>query len=335
MVWSICLALACQQELTPRTQETIDKALRFLAKEQGRHGGISQSYPVAATSMGCLAFLASGSTPSRGAYAPNIQRGLEYILKSCHRSGFICEGGVGGQSGMYGHGFATLFLAEALGMIDDPDLFRRVHEALRQAVRLLEQAQNQFGGWNGSPDGTQSDDGSGAVAIMQIMALRAARNAGVSVREVTIDKAKKYLLEMMNKDGWYQYNYHGRNGQHRSLGTTGPGAYMMGAMGLNRESKYEKAMKNIISMSPFKQGANGFFAYANFYASLAMFQRGGADWIKWYTEMREFMIKNQSANGGWTDPYGGLFVAFNVLSLELPFRYLPCFQEGGSGREGQ
>ncbi len=336
------------QEVTREVRAAISKALGYLAKSQSRNGSFQSSVPVATTSMACLAFMASGNTPSRGEYAPNIRRGLEYILKCTSRSGFITEGNnaFGGSSGMHGHGFATLFLAEALGMIEDPELYERVHEKLKQAVHCLEQTQNRFGGWNSSPDSQQTDDGSGAVAIMQIMALRASRSAGVTVRQETIDKSKKYVLDMTTEEGWYQYNWNSRGG-HRSSGLAGPGTYMLGAMELYNNPKYERGIKNIYSSAPFIKGNKGgggmgsdsgwmsWYYYTLFYSSLAMFQHGGKEWQVWYSSMREELIKKQTNDGRWEDPYGGLYTAFAVLSLELPFRYLPFFQEGGKGREGQ
>jgi hypothetical protein len=332
-------------EVTPETEKAIEKGLGYLAKSQSRNGSFQSSVPVATTSIACLSFMAAGNTPSRGLYSTNIRRGLEYILKCVSRSGYITEGNnaFGGSSGMHGHGFATLFLAEALGMIEDPELYERVHEKLKSAVRITEQTQNQFGGWNSAPDPKQSDDGSGAVAIMQIMALRAARSAGVTIRQETIDKAKKYVQDMTTDDGWYQYNWNSRGG-HRSSGLAGPGTYMLGAMELYTNPKYERGIKNLLSTAPFIKGNKGngsdsgwmsWYYYTLFYASLAIFQHGGKEWQTWYSSMRDDLIKKQTNDGRWEDPYGGLYTAFAVLSLELPYRYLPFFQEGGKGREGQ
>ena len=73
---------------------------------------------------------------------------------------------------MYGHGFATLFLAEVYGMTPRPD----VRETLRKAVRLIVQTQNQEGGWRYHP---VRNDAALSVTSCQIMALRAARTTGV------------------------------------------------------------------------------------------------------------------------------------------------------------
>src|SRR5262245_36610311 len=201
-------------EVTAKTEEAIAKALDRMASHQTRDGSFGGSVPLATTSLACLAFLGSGSTPQAGKYATNIRRGLQYVRKCCTKSGFITDFGV---SGMYGHGYATLLLAETVGMLHDPAEIEATRDALSSAVALLERAQNCYGGWNTAPDGSATDDGSGAIAIMQITALRAARNSGIQVRPQTIEKSRKYLLEMASPDGWYAYNYGMRgSSQHSS-----------------------------------------------------------------------------------------------------------------------
>src|SRR5205823_4279568 len=73
---------------------------------------------------------------------------------------------------MYGHGFATLFLAEVSGMVPDKAVAKQVHDTLRRAVQCILNSQNGEGGWRYQPVGRDADL---SVTICQIMALRAAR----------------------------------------------------------------------------------------------------------------------------------------------------------------
>jgi squalene cyclase len=330
-------------EITPQTTEAIQRGLEYFAQAQMKNGAINSQYPIATTSLAGLCWLASGNTPSRGKYRENIKLALKYLLRSQLKNGFIR--GTDEQSGMYGHGYAALFLAEVFGMIENKELYEETKDALKKSINLLETTQNRYGGWNTAPDAQATDDGSGAIAIMQVMALRAARNAGISVKKEIIDKSKKYLLDMTTEDGWYQYNYHRRGGYYSSA-LTGAGMYMLGALGLYNEPKYKKGIANIMKNAPFlnkskekekkDQGWLSFYYYTCFYSSLAMFQYGGPDWILWYKTIREELINKQSANGSWSgDSYGGIYSAFAILSLELAYRYLPIFQEGGKGAEGK
>jgi hypothetical protein len=209
-------------------------------------------------------------------------------------------------------------------------------------VHVIQHSQNGFGGWNATKNPDDSDDGSGAIAVMQVTALRAARNAGIYVGRSTIDRAKKYLLEMMSADGWYQYNYHHIGGRNRSSGLTGPGSYMLGALDLHDDGKYEKGIRNLMGAAPFlgarrgrsDSGWDSWYFYTLFYSSLAIFQYGGDEWARWYPAMRDEVLKKQRPDGTWMgqDPETCILdTAFALLALELPYRYLPLFQEGGRG----
>lgn len=334
---------AAVDEVDQKTAEKIEKGLDYLAKMQRNDGSFQSSVPVAAASLAGLSWLAWGDTPDRGKYSSNIQRAMEFIVKSTQRNGYICESrGYSGASGMHGHGYGALFLAEVIGTSDHPEAMTEARDALERAVRLIEKTQNQYGGWNSSPSKDANDDGSGAIAVMQITALRAAREVGMSIDTTTIEKAKKYLLEMTTSEGWYQYNYHMRTGGRSSSALTGAGMYMLGAFELYTNEKYGKGIKNLMNSAPFLKGSiaagdsgwSSWYMYTAFYSSLAIFQHGGDEWRKWYPAMRDAILKQQQASGAWSDGYGGVYTALALLTLELPFRYLPFFQHGGKGREG-
>src|SRR5207253_9246728 len=97
----------------------------------------------------------------------------------------LSEGGTASHGAMYGHGFGTLFLAEAHGMVHDKELRDRLRTTLKQAVQLIQGSQNSEGGWRYTP---LSKDADVSVTICQIMALRAARNAGFYVPKATVDR---------------------------------------------------------------------------------------------------------------------------------------------------
>ena len=105
---------------------------------------------------------------------------------------------------MYGHGFATLFLGEMYGMTGD----EAIKEKLQRAVQLIEQTQNPEGGWRYQPAPLDADI---SVTICQVMALRAAREAGIKVDKDVIDKAIKYVRRCQNS-GW-RLQLHGRPGR--------------------------------------------------------------------------------------------------------------------------
>lgn len=327
-------------EINERVERAVERGLQWLVKNQNKDGSQKSSYPCAASGLAGLAWLASGSTFHEGRYCRNIQTTLDYVLRCASKNGFISEGGGFGPSGMYGHGYSTQFLAQIHGMIHDESLAARVKDVLTKAVRNIEGSQNKFGGWNSSPNAELTDDGSGAIAVMQITALRTSESAGIQVRAQAIEKAKKYLLAMTNDQGWYAYNWHARgNSSGGSVGLTGAGMYMIGCLGQQNDPKYAKGIKNVMAAIPGRgnndNSFGGWYAYSLFYSSLAIYQHGGDEWRKWYPALSENLIRTQSADGGWSDSYGGVFVALSVMCLQLPYRYLPMFQDGGAGMEGR
>lgn len=326
-------------EISEKIDRAVERGLQWLVKNQQKDGSQKSSYPCAASGLAGLAWMASGSTFTEGRYCRNIQLTLEYTLRCASKNGFISENAGFGASGMYGHGYSTQFLAQVHGMIPDEALAARTKDALVRAVRSVESSQNKFGGWNSSPNAELTDDGSGAIAVMQVTALRAAESAGIQVRAQVVERAKKYLLAMTNEQGWYAYNWHARgNSSTGSVATTGAGMYMIGCLGIHNDPKYAKGIKNVMLSVPGKGNDNsfgGWYAYSIFYASLAIFQHGGDEWRRWYPAMSDNLIRTQSADGSWNDSYGGVFVALSVLCLQLPYRYLPMFQDGGAGMEGR
>src|SRR5881227_3310158 len=87
---------------------------------------------------------------------------------------------------MYCHGMATLALAELWGNTGDDE----VKPDLEKAVNLIVKCQNPQGGWRYEPTPTGADI---SVTIMQVMALRAAKNGGLHVPDVTLKKAIAYI----------------------------------------------------------------------------------------------------------------------------------------------
>ena len=86
---------------------------------------------------------------------------------------------------MYGHGFASLFLSEAYGMSTRPDADQVIGEKLRKAIALTVKCQNDAGGWRYQP---MKSDADLSITICQIMALRAARDAGIHVPDECREK---------------------------------------------------------------------------------------------------------------------------------------------------
>ena len=166
-------------ELNERQKLAVERGLAWLAKRINDNGTLSTgmggySNHAGITALAGLAFMQAGNLPGRGKYGKEVQNCLDFVLNSCTESGLIASDMT--QGPMYGHGFATLFLAEVYGMTGDES----VKEKLQKAVRLIQKTQNPEGGWRYQPVPYDADI---SVTICQVMALRAARDAGIKVEK--------------------------------------------------------------------------------------------------------------------------------------------------------
>jgi squalene cyclase len=312
-------------EITPKLEESVDRALAWLAKNQSREGswgneGSAGQYPMAMTGLAGLAFLSAGHTPDRGKYGVNVSRALEYVLKHQQSNGLIDSGADGQQ--MYGHGFAMTFLGEAYGMSPSQEVNERIKIALQKAVKLTQQSQSNNGGWYYSPN-SGADEGS--VTVTQVQGLRSARNAGIDVPEKVMKNAIEYLHKSQNSDGGIRYSL---SGGTSSIALTAAGAevFMMAGQYNAKEAAHacEYLQKNL---DP-RRTVGYHDVYTNFYGSQAMFQIGGDYWAHYFTAMRDRLLSSQSADGSWKGDVGSTYsTAIGVLVLCLPFRYLPIFQK--------
>ena len=306
--------------MTPETDQAIERGLRWLASQQNADGSFGNGgYHVAVTSLGGLAMMASGSSPGRGPYGPHIDRALLYVMNNTAPSGFICEGGGLANSPMYGHGFGTLFLAEAYGMTHRPE----IREKLEKAVRLIVDTQNRDGGWRYQPVKADADL---SVTICQINALRAARNAGLYVPRETVERCIKYVKRSQNPDGGFKYMIQG--------GPSGFPRSAAGVVALYSAAVYDaKEVDSGISylkrlMPEIKLGQRSpHYFYGHYYAAQAMWIRGGEDWAMWYPAIRDELVHRQIDKGSWVDGFGNEYgTAMALIVLQMPNSYLPIFQ---------
>jgi hypothetical protein len=271
--------------------------------------------------------MADGNMPGRGAYGAVIDRGVDFILSTASENGLLAADAANGP--MYGHGFATLFLGEVYGMTQgggDTARAQRVHEALVRAVRLIEQTQNEEGGWRYNPVPYDADS---SVTICQIMALRSARNAGIEVSSTVIDKAVGYVRRCQNPDGGFKYQAEsGASAWPRSAA----GIASLYYAGIYEDAAIDKGLQYLrINAMPGTGGgmSRAHYFYGHYYAVQAMYLAGGEHWATWWPAVREELLTTQNQDGSWTDrsvgdTYG---TAMALIILQMPKRYLPIFQK--------
>jgi prenyltransferase beta subunit len=312
------------QWITPETQSAIDRGLALLAQRQreedGSFGSGQARRSVAVSSLAGMALMASGSTPGRGPYGAHVDRCVDFVLGCTRQSGFILAEGASSQGPMYGHGFATLFLAESLGMATQNDL----RDKLGRAVQLIVDCQNSEGGWRYQP---QRRDADISVTVCQIMALRAARNAGIYVPRETIDRCTQYVRNCQNPDGGFRYVLQG--GQS-AFPRSAAGVVALHSAGIYATPEVKKGIAYLLQHVPQGSARNRqdhYFFYGHYYAVQAMWHAGGEEWQKWYPAIRTALLARQDKDGSWRDAYGAEYgTAMACLILQTPNGYLPIFQ---------
>jgi hypothetical protein len=315
--------------ITPETQQAIDAGLAYLAGRQdnrdGSYGSMASSRRrIAVTALAGMAFLSSGNTPGRGKYGTNVQKAVDFLLSRVQPNGFIFDDGNTGHGPMYDHGFATLFLGEIYGMTKTP----RVRDGLQRAVQLIINSQNKEGGWRYEPD---SKDADLSVTICQVMALRAARNAGIFVPKETIDRCIEYVRKCQTVEGGFRYQL--STTWQVTFGLTAAGVVALYSGGVYEGKPIEAGLRYLERYRPglaMRQPSNHYF-YSHYYAVQAMWHAGGERWKQWYPDVRDELLQFpfHTSTGGWRDPsaYGDEYAtAMALLILQTPNNYLPIFQ---------
>ncbi len=326
--------------ITPETQAAVDRGLAFLADGQNADGSFQDRFPgtaVGVTALAGLALMGAGHQPGRGRYGRHVSRAVDFVMAagSGATPGYLNGGDGfggrfgGGQSGMYNHGFGTLFLAEACGMFPDPARQKRVREVLEKAAAFTVTAQNKDGGWRYDPNPPLADV---SVTVAQMMALRAARNAGVFVRKAVVDGGVKYIRGCQLPDGGFSYFKGQGNSAFPRSAAAVVGLYSAGVYQgdeIARGLRYLEGFRPGLTHS-FRESLPQHYYYGQYYAALAMWTAGRPYWSRWLPAARDDLLKKlrESPGGVWTDPGHGpaYATAMSLIVLQLPNNALPILQ---------
>jgi prenyltransferase beta subunit len=308
--------------MTPAVERGIERGLKWLVSQQHDDGGFGAGPyrgNAAVSALAGMAMMADGNTPGRGMYGKRVNRCVDYLLASTQSSGFI-SGGDSSHGPMYGHGFATMFLAECYGMSPRPEL----REKLSKAIKVVVNSQNKDGGWRYQPIRADADI---SVTVCQVMALRAARNAGLYVPNETIDRAIGYVKKCQNADGGFTYMIQGgESAPPRSAA----GVAALYSAGIYRGPEIAKGLNYLAAFQPGGAAAvqhDGYYFYGHYYAAQAMWQAGGERWRRWYPAVRDELLARQRGDGSWQDSLSAeCATAMACVVLAIPNNYLPIFQ---------
>jgi hypothetical protein len=312
------------------------KGVAYLLSKQDKRGAIRETdaHETAITALSALAITAMGNIP--GDPTPEgeaVQKALTFLLSNDRQDR---EGYFGSKDGsrMYGHGITTLFLAEMLGMGSDANQDVTLRRNCQQAVDLILRAQKVSkrngteGGWRYTPQATDSDL---SVSIWQLMALRAAKDAGLLVPKDAIDSAVGYIKRSFKDTGrinmpvGFSYEIN----QTPIWSTAAEGLLALQVCG-EYEAMEVISTADWLLQNPPKAGTSWFY-YGTYYYAQGMYQRGGEHAETSAKRVAEVVLGLQDTDGSWKTAGGNegnriYRTAMALLSLSVKYHYLPIYQ---------
>jgi hypothetical protein len=326
--------------ITPRAEAAIQKGLAYLNSVRHRDGSLGTGGyrgNVAVTSLAGMAWMCGGHQPGRGVYGKAVTDAIRFVLSKENveggAPGFLNNPRASPHGPMYGHGFATLFLGEVVGMVHNKALREEVGTKLRRAVQLILRAQrkNDEGAWRYTPDSRDADL---SVAVCQIMALRSARNAGIFIPKKAVDACTAYVKACQDlPGGWFRYmKAGGGGGGSQGFARTAAGVCALYSAGIYKGREIEAGLKFLAANRGVGGGRFGrpdlHYFYGHYYAVQAMYTAGGDYWKEWFPAIRDELLDRQEADGSWKDlictHYG---TAMACIILQVPNNYLPILQK--------
>ena len=307
------------------TEAIIHGALKYLASKQLPNGswGSSQEeqpYPIAMTGYVLMTFQATGQLPGEGEFGKTVSAGLQFLLDATAADGVMGNRANGNY--MYGHGVAAIALAEMYGQTKAPSL----RPKLEKIIKLIVASQNPEGGWRYRPIPDQADI---SVTVLQVVALRAAKNGGLDVPQVTIDRAVKYVKTCFHPNsGGFTY----QPGHQPGFARTAAAIYSLQVCGLYQDMMVKRGSDYLLQNL---KAPMDWFTYGNFYAAPAQYMIGGETWQKWYGQLKEILLKNVSTRGEFSywetsldkNPIGMVYcTAVYTMILAMPYHYVPLYQ---------
>ena len=315
----------------PKVDETtgaiIRGAIRFLASKQLPNGSwgmtdFERRHPVAMTAYTMMAFLAAGHLPGEGEEGKASRAGMQYLLDSAKPDGTIGDRNLGQY--MYNHGVATIALAELYGQTHAAD----IKPKLDRAIKLIISSQNTEGGWRYRPIAQDADI---SVTVLQVVGLRAAKNAGIEVPQETIERAVRYVKSCYDPgSGGFTYQPGNRA---PGYARTAAAIYSLQVCGVYDDPLVLRGSEYLLK----NFGQREWFTYGTFYAMPAQYMMGGETWKVWYPKMRSQLVRRAGREGDKAYWDGSIDMGNNGLGpiyatavyaavLAMPWNYVPIYQ---------
>ncbi|MCA9026554.1 MAG: terpene cyclase/mutase family protein [Planctomycetaceae bacterium] len=329
-----------------RVDVSVDRALEFLATQQGRDGSfasIDTGQP-GVTALSVLAFLSRGHVPGEGPYGKSLSRAVDFVLSQQQENGLLFDKEIGpwqygsaAHTGIYNHAISGLMLTEIYGM-GATDQEERLRVGIEKACDFTLNHQSRFnrnrqeqGGWRYLRLSDQRSDADLSITSWQLLFLRSARNAEFEVPQPAINDAMDYVERCFDPNrGTFVYCI--VSGRMSTPAMAGAGILSL-ALGGRHDSEQAQRAGRWMAQQPFdRYPAVDRYHYSAYYCSQAAFQLGGEYWSKFYPRLEQALTASQRPDGSWNresrdSQYGNVYsTALSVLALTPPYQILPIYQ---------
>lgn len=308
--------------------KAVKAGLEFLRRQQKPDGSASDRYPTALTAMAVMAYFAAGHPPADKQYGPWLGKSIGYVLSKQNADGYFGEAD---GSRMYGHGIATLMLAEALGMPRDDELDEVIRKALKKAVQvtinaaLIAKSSEHAGGWRYTPDATDSDL---SLSGWQLMSLHATQQVGISVPEKVIEGAVAYTMRTVGQDG--KVGYQNPNDDHPPLRGL---ALLALIIGHQEHSPLINKIAERLQADPIAWKGDHFY-YRVYYDAVGISRALPQEWEQDLPKYEAVLLPHQNPDGSFDSSVdseaqgaGAVYsTSMAIMALAVQRHVLPAYQ---------
>jgi hypothetical protein len=153
-----------------------------------------------------------------------------------------------------------------------------------------------------------------------MVALFAARNAGIGVPEDAIRKALRFFAECQTPDGGIGYTGPGGpDGARTAIGA------LVFSLAKQKKSTAFRSAIDYLNANPSDEG--GYHQYFLYYAAQAYFRVSPPAFDAWNAQNVKSLAGSQLDDGSWSSGLGPTFsTAASLLSLALNYRLLPIYE---------
>jgi hypothetical protein len=291
-----------------------------LCRDPGNVGSTTAS-----TGLALLPFLGAGEIGAGSQYEKVVDDGLYYL-----RSRLLVTslGGDLQEGTMYAQGIAAIALCEAYAMSRDESL----RSAAQLAIDFICHAQHEAGGWRYFP----GQPGDTTVLGWQLMALKSAHLAGLTVPVDVLHRVEQFLDSVQREEG----AVYGYQKPDKTPVPTAVGLLARMYLGWPREdSRLARGVNYLEKLGPSRTDM-----YFNYYATQVLHHYEGSGWDAWNTTLRDRLVATQSRrgheHGSWYfhDEHGKsggrlYTTAMCVMILEVYYRHMPLYGKRAVARD--